>query len=83
MFAIRNFLLFALRYPLFGIICSLAYAGFSKGKGRGTGNLRIRKTKMKRSFLRFSPFFCPDLGENQKKEKKGLHAEFARFFNQV
>ena len=42
----------------------LAYAGFSKG--RVAGNLRIMKTK-KRSPLRISPFFCPKLGEDQKK----------------
>ena len=46
---------------------SLAYAGFSKG---GPGNLRIMKTKRKRSLLRFSPFSCPKLGEDRKQKNK-------------
>ena len=54
----------------------MAYAGFSKG-GK---NLGILKTKIRFS-LRFSPFFCPDLGEDQKK--KGLHRDSARFSAQI
>ena len=33
------------------------------------------------SSLRFSPFFCPDLDEDQKK--KGFHPDSARFFAQI
>ena len=44
---------------------AVAYAGFSKGGG--AGNMRIMKTKKKRS-LKFSLFFFPDLDEDQKKE---------------
>ena len=47
----------------------VAYAGFSKG---GAGNLRIMKTKRKISPLRISLFFCPKLGEDQKKKKKAF-----------
>ena len=46
-----------------------SYARFLKG-GRGAENLGIMKTKRKVSPLRISPFFCPKLGEDQKKKKK-------------
>ena len=39
------------------------------------------KDQKKRSSLRFSPFFFPDLGEDQKK--KGLHTESARFTAEI
>ena len=50
---------------------------FEKGGGRKFENKEDQK---KRSSLRLSPFFCPDLGEDQKK---GLHPDSARFFIQI
>ena len=32
--------------------------------------------------LRFRPIFRPKSGEDQKKEKKGLHSDFVPFFAQ-
>ena len=49
---------------------------FERGWG---GNLRRMKTK-KRSSIRFSPFFCPDLDEDQKK---GLHPDLVGFSAQI
>ena len=43
----------------------------------GQENLIIMKTKKKRSSLRFSPFFYPDLGEDQKKSSS---LRFSAFF---
>ena len=42
---------------------------------RGPGNLKIMKTKRKISPPIISPFFCPKLGEDQKK---GLHPDSVR-----
>ena len=54
------------------------------GGGGGPGNLRIMKTKRKISPLRISPFFCPKLGEDQKKKKKkGLQSDFVRYCAQT
>ena len=37
--------------------------------------MKIKEDKKQRFSLRFSPFFCPDLGEDQKKKKeKGLYS---------
>ena len=44
---------------------------------RGEGNLWIMHTKRKISPLRISSFFCPKLGEYQKK--KGLHSDLVWF----
>ena len=44
--------------------------------------MRIMKTEKKRSSLRFSPLFCPDLGEDQKK-KKGLQSHLVSFSAQI
>ena len=46
---------------------------------RGAGNLKIRKTKTKISPLKISPFSCPKLGEDQKKN---LHSKLVRFLGQ-
>ena len=44
--------------------------------------IKMRKMKTKKRFsLRFSPFFCPDLGEDQKE--KGLHSDSVRFSAQI
>ena len=43
-----------------------------------TKNMKIKK----RFLLRFSPFFCPDLGEDQKRGK-GLHQDSVRFYAQI
>ena len=68
----------------------MAYAGFLKREGNiriiwgqegnlGAGNLRIMKTK-KFFSLRFSPFFCLGLDEDQKKS---LHLDSSRFSAQI
>ena len=44
--------------------------------------MKIMKTKKKKSSLRFSPFFCLDLGEDQKKEN-GHHLDSVRFSAQI
>ena len=42
---------------------------------RTSKNLRGTKIRMKRIVpLKFSPIFCPKLGEEQKKKEKGLHS---------
>ena len=46
-------------------------------RGEGAGNLRKMNTKKKISPLRISPFCCPKLGEDQKKE---LKSDFVRFW---
>ena len=56
--------------------CSGVRMIFERGEA---GNLRIMKTK-KRSSSIFNPFFCPDLGEDQKKV---FHSDSARFSAQV
>ena len=61
----------------------VAFAGFSKKGAQARGQkfekvdnnymrkmmTKKMKIKKKRFSLRFSPFFCPDLGEDQKKKK--------------
>ena len=62
------------------MLTPVAYAGFSK-KG-GPENLRIMKTRRKISPLRISPLFCPKLGEDQIKKKKGLRSDLVCFLAQ-
>ena len=48
---------------------------FERGGGEA-GNSRIMKTKRKRSSLKISPFFYPDLGEHQKKRSSPRFSPF-------
>ena len=59
---------------------TVAYARFLKGEGARKFENNEDK---KRSSLRFSPFFCPNLGENQKKKKKWSSPDSARFSTQI
>ena len=43
---------------------------FEKGGPRTSENLRRTKTRMNIVSLKFSPIFCPKLGEDQKKKKR-------------
>ena len=39
-----------------------------------------QKKNKKKSLLKFGPIFCPKLGEEQKKQKNGLHSNLVPYF---
>ena len=50
---------------------------FEKNKVQQENRPKSVEGQKKRSLLKFSPNFCPKLGEDQKK---GLHPSLVRFF---